>query len=88
METSVLGRAEWMRFYGMLFGKQAQGDSLFANVEKEYLSLKKQVVNALPKPSVICDLKSGSAWVDLPPGAAQRSSIVTDSSLSKYRLNT
>ena len=77
METSVLGRAEWMRFYGMLFGKQAQGDSLFANVEKEYLSLKKQVVNALPKPSVICDLKSGSAWY-MPGGKSTTAGFYAD----------
>ncbi len=77
METSALGRAEWMRFYGMLFGKQAQGDSLFTNVEKEYLSLKKQAVNALPKPSVICDLKSGSAWY-MPGGKSTTAGIYAD----------
>ena len=39
METSALGRAEWMRFYGLLYGCEAQADSLFAVVEKEYFSL-------------------------------------------------
>lgn len=28
METSALGRAEWMRFYGLLFGVAPQADSL------------------------------------------------------------
>ncbi|MBR5633605.1 MAG: ABC transporter substrate-binding protein, partial [Prevotella sp.] len=32
METSALGRAEWMRFYGMLFGCEQRADSLFAEV--------------------------------------------------------
>ncbi len=40
METSPLGRAEWMRFYGRLFGKQQQADSLFASVEQSYIALK------------------------------------------------
>lgn len=40
METSPLGRAEWMRFYGRLFGKQQQADSLFASVEQGYTALK------------------------------------------------
>lgn len=40
METSPLGRAEWMRFYGHLFGKQQQADSLFASVEQSYIALK------------------------------------------------
>ena len=39
METSALGRAEWMRLYGLLLGKEAQADSLFAGIEKEYLTL-------------------------------------------------
>lgn len=40
METSPLGRAEWMRFYGRLFGKQQQADSLFASVEQSYIALR------------------------------------------------
>ena len=33
METSALGRAEWMRFYGLLFGVVSKADSLFAEVD-------------------------------------------------------
>ena len=40
METSPLGRAEWLRFYGLLVGQEQRGDSLFAQIEKEYLALK------------------------------------------------
>ena len=40
METSALGRAEWMRFYGLLFGEAQKADSLFAEVEKNYNELK------------------------------------------------
>ena len=38
METSALGRAEWMRFYALLFGAEARGDSIFAAVERHYLA--------------------------------------------------
>lgn len=38
METSALGRAEWMRFYGLLFGEAQKADSLFAEVEKTIMS--------------------------------------------------
>jgi iron complex transport system substrate-binding protein len=31
MEASPLGRAEWVRFYGMLFGCEREADSLFAS---------------------------------------------------------
>lgn len=36
METSPLGRAEWMKFYGRLVGKAAVADSLFNVVESNY----------------------------------------------------
>ena len=39
METSALGRAEWMRFYGLLFGAAPQADSLFAEVDSCYSDL-------------------------------------------------
>ena len=40
MEPSPLARAEWLRFYGMLFGCEARADSLFAVVDSSYNALK------------------------------------------------
>ena len=62
METSALGRAEWMKFYGMLMGCETQADSLFSIVEKDYLQLRQQVKDIQHKPTLLCDLKQGSAW--------------------------
>ena len=62
METSSLGRAEWMRFYGLLFGKAAESDSLFARVEADYLRWAGKVADIEDKPAVFADLKSGATW--------------------------
>lgn len=62
METSPLGRAEWMRFYGRLFGKGAEADSLFASVEKSYQELRESVLPLSSAPTVMCDLKTSSTW--------------------------
>lgn len=62
METSPLGRAEWMRFYGLLFGVAPQADSLFAEVEANYRQLKQRAALSSPSLSIISELKSGSAW--------------------------
>ena len=63
METSALGRAEWMHLYGLLLGKEAQADSLFAGIEKEYLTLTQQVKSQnLKRPTVISEMKNSSAW--------------------------
>ena len=62
METSPLGRAEWMHFYGLLFGREAQADSIFQKVESNYLKLKDMAFQSTNKPTLISDQKSGSAW--------------------------
>lgn len=62
METSPLGRAEWLRFYGLLVGQAQKGDSLFAQIEKEYLAVKVLASKAISHPTVLSDLKYGSAW--------------------------
>ena len=62
METSALGSAEWIRFYGLLFGREALADSIFAEVEKNYNDLKALATAQQAKPRLMCEVKSGSAW--------------------------
>lgn len=62
MEEDALGRAEWMRFYGMLFGCQSTADSLFSAIETEYDSLKALVADAAVKPTVVTEKKYGAQW--------------------------
>ena len=44
MEQSPLGRAEWMKLYGMLFGCEQTADSLFNVVDSTYNSLKSMAI--------------------------------------------
>lgn len=62
METSSLGRAEWMRFYGLLFGVVSKADSLFAEVDSCYNQLRKRASLSSSSLSIVSELKSGSAW--------------------------
>lgn len=77
METSPLGRAEWMRFYGLLLGCEDKADSLFAKVEKEYTALSKIGKSQHIKPKLLCDTKSGSAWY-MPGGNSTLGHIFAD----------
>lgn len=77
METSALGRAEWMRFYGLLFGEAQKADSLFAEVEKNYNELKALVAPLSSAPNVISELKNGSAWY-VPGGKSTSARIYAD----------
>lgn len=62
MEHSPLARAEWMRFYGMLFGCGGEADSLFSVVERNYSALKAKAASAPRRPRLMCDLMQGAAW--------------------------
>ena len=62
METSALGSAEWIRFYGLLFGREDLADSIFAEVEKNYNEWKALATAQPIKPRLMCEVKSGSAW--------------------------
>lgn len=78
MEASPLARAEWMRFYGRLFGVGQQADSLFTTVETRYNELKQKVATqATARPTVFCDLKMGNTWYQ-PGGASTMGQFITD----------
>lgn len=62
MESTPLARAEWMRFYGMLFGCETRADSLFAVVDSSYQSLKALAKTSKVQPSVVLDKVTGSVW--------------------------
>lgn len=63
METSALGRAEWIKFYGLLYGCKSLADSIFSNVTKNYDALVKQSAeNNEKKPTMFADMKTGSTW--------------------------
>jgi len=62
METSPLGRAEWIRFYGLLLGQEQLADSLFAVTRTRYNALKQRAQTAPNRPTVFSGLKSSSAW--------------------------
>ena len=81
METSPLGRAEWIKFYGLLYGAD-KADSLFAAIEKGYLSLKAQAAK-LPKGlSVLTERKMGSVWYS--PGGKSTMGILLKDANARY----
>jgi iron complex transport system substrate-binding protein len=51
-----------MRFYGRLFNKGKESDSIFAVVCREYESLRSLAGSAADRPSLMCELKGSSAW--------------------------
>jgi iron complex transport system substrate-binding protein len=77
METSALGRAEWMKFYGRLFGVGDEADKLFDEVNSDYQKMKAKAADAAEKPSVIMDMKLGSVWY-VPGGQSTQGRLWAD----------
>lgn len=78
MEPSALARAEWMRLYGRLFGCGERADSLFAEVEAQYLAQKEANEKATRvRPTVLFDGRNGSAWY-MPGGRSTLATLTRD----------
>lgn len=82
METSPLGRAEWIRFYGRLFGQAEKSDSLFCMVEQAYLRWKEKAGSSISSLTVFCDLPiNGSTWY-MPGGCSTIGQLYADAGAS------
>jgi iron complex transport system substrate-binding protein len=71
MEQSPLGKAEWLKLYGAMFGKEKEADILFENIVKEYNSALTLVATKKPTSTVLYGsmyqdqwfVAKGSSWV-------------------------
>ncbi len=77
MEAFPLGRTEWIRFYGLLFGKEEMADSIFRETEQAYLSLKDLTANIDNRPTVLSEKKFGSSWY-VPSGDSYMAHLIED----------
>ncbi len=76
-ETTPLGKAEWIKFFGVLFDKEKKADSIFNNIKKEYLSAKKIAQEATETPSVLSGALYKDVWY-LPQGDSWAAQFIAD----------
>jgi iron complex transport system substrate-binding protein len=62
LETHPLGRAEWIRCFGLLFNQSQLADSVFNEIETNYQNYKQLVRPDLKKPTVFGGILYGDAW--------------------------
>lgn len=77
METSALGRAEWVKFYGRLFGRTATADSLWRDTERLYTALRDKARAADSRAKVIIDQRYGQVW-NVPGGESVLAGLIRD----------
>lgn len=78
LENDPLGKAEWIRVFGLLLGKRAMADSIFFSSVEEYLSVKETVQeNNADKPKVMLGLPWKESWY-ISPGNSYVSKLIED----------
>ncbi len=77
LEDSPLGRAEWIKFFGALFNKNEEADSIFKAIEQDYLEAKKIALQAKIKPTIMSGVLFKDKW-NLPAGESFTAQLYKD----------
>lgn len=86
MENSMLGRAEWIKFYGFLLGKEIEADSIFRQIEKEYLTIKSMARTDLNKMSLLPGIPFKNTWY-MAGGRSYRGALFNDAGVDYFYAN-
>ena len=62
MEDTPLGQAEWIRFYGMLTGRERVADSIFEVVENNYKEMSFQMALSSYRPTLLTEKMYQQTW--------------------------
>ena len=76
-ELHPLGKAEWIKFIGILCGKGDEAEKHFSNIEKKYKELTQLARSAKNKPSVISGNMIGDQWT-APNGDSYHARLIDD----------
>ena len=82
LEETPLGRAEWIKFFGVLFDKEKQADSIFKVIEGNYLVAKQIALKSTKKPTILSGaIMSKDIW-NLPAGESFVAQFIKDANLN------
>ncbi|PTX43294.1 iron complex transport system substrate-binding protein [Christiangramia gaetbulicola] len=76
-EQSPLGKAEWIKFFGALYGKKQKAKEIFNKIKSEYLAAKELAKTAEAKPKVISGSMFNDKWY-MPYGNSWQAQILED----------
>lgn len=81
VEGSALAKAEWIKFFGVLFNKEKKADSIFKHIENNYLKVKELASKAKNKPSVLSGAMHKDIWY-LPNGNSSEAQLLKDANVN------
>ena len=77
LESSPLGRAEWIKLIGLLYDKVEQANRIFEEIESRYLKLCELTKGIKNKPTVFCNAPFGDTWY-MPGGKSYSAQLMAD----------
>ena len=88
LEETPLGRAEWIKFFGVLFDKEQLADSIFNGIENNYLEAKKIALKSTKQQTVLSGaIMSKDIW-NLPAGDSFVAQFLEDANVNYLWKNT
>ncbi|MDX1462220.1 MAG: ABC transporter substrate-binding protein [Marinirhabdus sp.] len=76
-ETTPLGKAEWIKFFGVLMGKEKTADSIFNRIKIDYTNAKNVAGQSESKPTVLSGAMYRDLW-HLPQGGSWAAQLIAD----------
>lgn len=77
MENTPLGRAEWIKFMGLLSGNRQGADLMFGDVSREYADLVRVANGVKSKPKVLTETMYQGVW-NVPGGRSYAARLIAD----------
>jgi len=87
LEETPLGRAEWIKVFGALFGKEKEADYIFNIIEKNYLDATNIAFSSDKKPSIISGGLFKDIW-NLPAGDSFEAEFLKDANTNYLWKNS
>jgi len=86
METSLLARAEWIKFVAVFFDKEKLSDSIFVEVEKRYNEIKAKATAVKVKPNIMTGSNFRGTWY-MPSGCNFMGKLFADAGSHYFYAN-
>ncbi len=87
VESSALAKAEWIKFFGVLFHKEKEADSIFSTIENAYIEAKQLATKATSQPTVLSGAMYKDIWY-LPNGKSAEAQFLKDANVNYLWSNT
>ena len=87
LEPSVLGQAEWLKFFAAFFEKDKEATQKFNIIEKKYLQFKKMTDTIKQRPTILLNMPWKGIWY-IPGGKSNIAQLIKDAGGNYLWANT